>query len=71
MKKVFSDYQLARMELIGIAKKAKRYYPNDKPAVRQIINDSTHRLASEHNLSEHKTELLHNYACKLHPKDGY
>ena len=70
MAKSFSDYQVARMELIRTAKRAKRIYPHDKPAVRQIINDRVDSLSREHNLTEHKRDSLANYACKLHPKDG-
>ena len=54
MAKSFSDYQVARMELIRTAKRAKRIYPHDKPAVRQIINDRVDSLSREHNLTEHK-----------------
>ena len=70
MEKTFSNYQVARMELIRTSKRAKRIYAHDKPAVRQIINDRVDSLSREYNLTEHKRDLLANYACKLHPKDG-
>tara|TARA_B100001146_G_C16161175_1_gene425728 strand:+ start:484 stop:684 length:201 start_codon:yes stop_codon:yes gene_type:complete len=59
-------YQFAKEQLKEIAIYAKKKHPNDKPAVRQIINDSTHSICIENDLSEYKSGLLHNYACTLH-----
>jgi hypothetical protein len=48
---------------------AKKQYSNDKPLIRMSINDSAHNIAKELKLPEYNTTLLHNYACKLHPKE--
>ena len=62
------NYQIAKRTLLAIALDVKAQYRNDKPCIRQIINDSTHEICRDLDLSEHKTNLLHNYACELHPK---
>lgn len=46
---------------------AKSQFKNDKPMIRQIINDSVHFLSLEYNLTENKINLLADYACNLHP----
>ena len=61
-------YQDAKQDLKNIAIDAKKEFKGDKPAIRQIINDNTHFIAYQYELSEYKTDLLHNYACTLHPK---
>jgi hypothetical protein len=62
-----SNYQNAKHALKNIAIDAKNHFKGDKPAIRMIINDNTHHTARDYNLTEHKTDLLHNYACDLHP----
>ena len=47
---------------------AKAQYRNDKPVIRQIINDSTHEVCRDLDLNKYQQNLLHNYACELHPK---
>lgn len=63
-----SIYQQAKQELKSIATDAKKEYPNDKPAIRQIINDSLDSLCKSLRMSDYQRYLLSNYACKLHPK---
>ena len=60
-----TNYQEAKKELLNIAKLAKKEYKNDKPAIRQIINDQAYFLT--YNLTSHENNLLHDYACTLHP----
>ena len=62
-----NQYQSAKMVLKEIAINAKRNHKNDKPQIRQIINDSAYYLGSD--LSEYQKTLLSNYACKLHPNN--
>ena len=62
-------YQSIKQDLKDIADMAKSQYSNDKPMIRQIINDSVDFLCKEYQLSEYKRDLLSNYACKLHPKN--
>lgn len=64
-----TNYQLAKNNLKAISVEAKENYPNDKPLVRMIINDSVHHLSIEYRLHEHQIFKLSDYACKLHPKD--
>ena len=66
--KTQTAYQNAKNELKAVSIEAKNIFKNDFPAIRQIINDNTHIIALNNNLSENKTDLLHYYACKLHPK---
>jgi hypothetical protein len=67
--KTISNYQKARRNLKDVSDMAKSQFSTDKPMIRQIINDSVHYQAKEYNLSEYETNLLSNYACKLHPKN--
>jgi hypothetical protein len=46
---------------------AKKQFSNDKPFIRQIINNSADFLSEEYKLSKYQTKILRNYACKLHP----
>tara|TARA_R110000851_G_scaffold166854_1_gene312436 strand:- start:128 stop:328 length:201 start_codon:yes stop_codon:yes gene_type:complete len=62
-------YQFAKQELKNISKSAKNQFPNDKPAIRQIINDGANHLILNYDLSEHQIILLSNYAGTLHPKN--
>lgn len=64
-----SGYQFARKQLKEISIFAKNHFKDDKPAIRQTINDNTHALCIDYDLSEYKSSLLHNYACTLHPKN--
>lgn len=63
--KTNTNYQDAKKELLKIANLAKKEYKNDKPAIRQIINDQAYYLT--YNLTSYENDLLHDYACKLHP----
>lgn len=65
--KTISKYQIAKKELKETAEKAKKEFKNDKPLIRQIINEYTYILCVEHALTNYEENLLHNYACKLHP----
>ena len=62
-----TNYQDAKKELLNIANLAKKEYKNDKPAIRMIINDSINWISENYSLSNYKNNLLHNYACNLHP----
>lgn len=64
-----TTYKNAKQQLKSISQDAKKEYKNDKPAIRQIINDYADHLCKDLNLSEYQRELLSNYACKLHPKN--
>ena len=61
-------YQTARVLLKEAAKNAKNDYPNDKPAIRQIINDTADGLSKDLKLSDYQRDLLSNYSCNLHAK---
>ena len=61
-------YQKAKIELKAVAQEAKKQYANDKPAIRQIINDYTDYLCKDLRLSDYQKNLLENYSCTLHPK---
>ena len=64
---MMTNYQITKRNLKDVSNMAKRQFSNDKPMIRQIINDSVHYQANEYNLSEHQRNLLSDYACKLHP----
>ena len=64
-----TQYQNAKSSLKDVSQDAKAQYRNDKPAIRQTINDYVDYLCKDLNLSEYKRNLLSNYACKLHPKN--
>lgn len=63
-----TDYQVAKDTLKDMADYAKEIYYNDKPAIRESINDGMDAICRDLNLSDHKRDLLANYACKLHPR---
>ena len=63
-----SKYQIAKSTLLSISNDAKSRFRNDKPAVRQTINDTSYEISRDLFLSEYQTNLLSNYACKLHDK---
>ena len=64
-----SIYQQAKKALKLASIKDKIYFKNDKPAIRQSINDFCDHLCKDLRLTKHESNLLSNYACKLHPKD--
>ena len=68
-----TKYQIAKNILRGIAYDAKSEHSRDKPAIRQIINDGADLICKGYigpgDLTEYQQNLLHNYACTLHPKD--
>lgn len=64
-----TNYQKAKRNLKDVSDMAKSQFSNDKPMIRQIINESVHYQASEYKLHEHQIFKLSNYACKLHPKN--
>jgi hypothetical protein len=59
-------YQTAKERLKETAKEIKKQFPNDKPMINMVINDEVDCLSKDLNLSEYQTNLLSNYACKLH-----
>ena len=61
-----TNYQTAKKELKETAIWFKTHYPNDKPRIRQGINDRAYFLRGEHRLSPKEIDLLDNYACTLH-----
>lgn len=63
-----SIYKTAKVLLKEEAKNAKNNYPNDKPAIRQIINDTADWLSKDLKLSDYQRDLLANYSCNLHAK---
>jgi hypothetical protein len=62
-------YQQAKLALKLAAKQDKKHFKNDKPAIRQSINDFCDHLCKDLKLSDYNRNLLSNYACKLHPKN--
>lgn len=64
-----TNYQIAKNTLKGIALDAKQQHRNDKPMIRQILNDSCDSISRDLNLSEYQRNFLSNYVCELHPKD--
>lgn len=64
-----NNYQIAKSTLKSVSYDAKSEFRNDKPMIRQIINDTCYSISRDLNLSEYQMSLLSNYACRLHPKD--
>ena len=64
-------YKKAKEVLKGTADMAKSQFSSDKPMIREIINGSADDICKDRyfNLSEDQKNLLHNYACTLHPKE--
>jgi len=62
-----TNYQQAKDKLRSHSEYVKILFTGDKPAIRQSINDYTHNIAVDYDLTEYETKLLHDYACKLHP----
>jgi hypothetical protein len=63
-----TTYQIAKAILKGAANDIKSTHRNDKPMIRQYINDTLDDICKGMGLSEYQQSLLANYACKLHPK---
>lgn len=59
-------YQSAKERLKETAKEIKKQFPNDKPMINMVINDTTDSICKEGGLTEYQQNLLHNYACTLH-----
>jgi CxxC motif-containing protein (DUF1111 family) len=68
-----SEYQQAKAELKEVAKLVKRSNRNDKPFIRQTINDYCDMLCRDLSLSlsdarrNQYQNWLHNLAANLHP----
>jgi len=62
-----TKYQQAKNALKLASIQDKKHFKDDKPAVRQSINDFCDHLSKDLNLTEYQRNLLSNYACKLHP----
>lgn len=62
-------YNSAKQQLKQVAIEAKAQFKNDKPAIRQTINDYCDSLCREWNLSESQRDRLFSFACTLHPKN--
>lgn len=62
-----TNYQAAKKLLKERADFIKKENPTDKPLQREVINNHLDYLCREYQFSEHKTNLLANYACTLHP----
>lgn len=67
--KTISKYQQVKIALKISAKQFKERFSDDKPMIRQLINDEVDYYCKDLNLSEYQRNLLSNYACKLHPKN--
>ena len=64
-----TDYQTAKSKLQAYSDWIKAFAGNDKPMIKQGINDHADMLCKDFQLTEHQRNLLANYACKLHPKE--
>ena len=64
-----TTYQNCKRSLKETSEMAKSQFQNDKPMIRQIINDSVDFLSKYYDLKEYQRDNLSNYACKLHPKN--
>ena len=63
-----TQYQSAKSALRMEARVAKEAYKDDKPAIRQCINDFADWLIKDHNWTGTKYEVwLSNFAASLHP----
>ena len=63
-----TKYSQAKETLKFIAMASKKEFKNDKPAIRQAINDSADMLCKDLQLSEWDRHRLALYSCKLHPR---
>ena len=64
-----SIYLGVKDKLRSHAEYAKVQYRDDKPAIRQSINDYADFISKDYQLPDWQRGLLHNYAAMLHPKD--
>ena len=68
-----TKYSIAKNILLGISRDAKSEHRGDKPMIRMIINDSCDQICRGYlghgDLTDCQQNLLHRYACTLHPKD--
>lgn len=62
-----TNYQQAKDKLRTHAEYVKVQFRNDKPAIRQAINDYADSISREYGLTDWEGNLLANYVCKLHP----
>lgn len=62
-----TNLQIAKNILKSVAYDAKSQFRNDKPAIRQTINDTADSISKDMQLTEKQRDSLCNYACKLHP----
>jgi len=62
-----THYQTAKSMLRAHAEYVTVQYRNDKPAIRQSINDYVDSISRDYGLSDYYIGLLSNYACSLHP----
>jgi hypothetical protein len=67
--KILSKYQQVKIALKIGAEEFKQRFADDKPMIRQLINDEVDYFCKDLNLSDYQRNLLSNYACKLHPKN--
>lgn len=67
--KTLSYYQQLKADLKDISDAAKRSYSGDTPAINEVINNYADYLCRCGGLSAREQNLLHNYACTLHPKN--
>ena len=64
-----TKYQNAKLMLRSHAEFVKALHRKDKPMIRQSINDYTDSICKDFRLTDRQTDLLSNFAAKLHPKD--
>jgi len=63
-----TNYQQAKSQLKHASKVIKKDFGTDKPAIRMHINDTCDTIYKDYyRLTEYQQNLLHNYACTLHP----
>ena len=62
-----TNYSELKTSLKIFSIESKNRYKGDKPAVRMDINDFCDYLIKSNNLSDHKQNLLSDYAGTLHP----
>lgn len=62
-----THYQTAKSMLRAHAEYVNVQFRNDKPTIRQSINDYADSISRDYNLSDYYIGLLSNYACSLHP----
>lgn len=63
-----TKYKQAKEELKQYSDYLHKEYADDKPAIRQGINDYADAISRHVNLSDSERNRLSDYCCKLHPK---